>query len=143
MSENENQVNSGDHSHHQKPHYDDVNAPVMAMLAVITTVVVFAIVATMQGFFNQMSNEKYYDNAYKTMGSEFVANEQKALNDGSADRGITKIDDSMKKAVSNAGGTWKKVHSHSHGGASHTHTEDEHLQEKAEHGKEAKKKDSH
>jgi len=123
MSHSENQVTSGDHSHHEKPHYDDVNAPVLAVLAVITAVVVFAIVASVQGFFNQMDNQKYYDNSFKTMGSKFVADEQAALTNGSGERGITKIEESMKKVVKEAGGSWVKAqaHTHSHGGASHTH----------------------
>lgn len=141
MSDSDNTANTSGHGHHEKPHYDDVNAPVLFVLAIISAIVTFAIVATVQGAYYQFHNAQFYDTNYKTMGSKFVANEQDVLDKGSADRGITKIEDAMKKAVADVGGKWKRAQGHSHDGVNfHSHDDKKH-DSKDDHSK--AKKDDH
>ncbi len=87
-----------------KPHYDDINTPVIVLVGVLSTIVTIATIALVQGLCYQW--EKWELNSERKQVVNYPATvevtKQKAELDGS-DKTIS-IDDAMKQVVAEFGG---------------------------------------
>ncbi len=84
-----------------QPHYQDINAPVVFLLTVVTAILTYASIALVQGYYFQWKNaqvEKGYAETV-SISSAFLESERAVLIEGSEERKITPIGRSMAKVV--------------------------------------------
>jgi amino acid transporter len=84
-----------------QPHYQDINAPVVILLTVVTAIVTYALIALVQGYYFQWKNAQLerVNASSVTAASDYLAAERDLLTTGSKERNITPIADSMAKVV--------------------------------------------
>lgn len=88
-----------------QPHYQDINTPVVILLTAVSAIVTYALIATSQGYYFQWKNEAIAkQNAQSVSKSSiYLAEEKATLVEGSVERKIKPIGDSMKKLVQELG----------------------------------------
>jgi len=96
---------SGAHGHavREKPSYEDVNTPVIFLVAAISAIVTLLIIMFVQGVYYQWSNSFLRDRNAKGAHTEAIATveAQKKMLEGG--EGIVPIEDAMKKVVEQYG----------------------------------------
>jgi hypothetical protein len=84
-----------------RPHYEDINTPVIFLLTAISAIVTYALIAAVQGLYFQWKNaELERVNARSvSAATTFLAQEKSLLETGSEERRIKPIRESMEKVV--------------------------------------------
>ncbi|MBL8890031.1 MAG: hypothetical protein JNL67_08635 [Planctomycetaceae bacterium] len=88
-----------------QPHYQDINTPVVILLTAVSAIVTYAMIAAAQGYYFQWKNEAISKQNAQSVSksSTYLAEEKAVLAEGSTERKIKPIGDSMKKLVQELG----------------------------------------
>lgn len=88
-----------------QPHYQDINTPVVILLTAVSAIVTYAMIAAAQGYYFQWKNDAVSKQNAQSVSksSVYLAEEKAVLAEGSAERKIKPIGDSMKKLVQELG----------------------------------------
>lgn len=102
MTENVTNANENDQADHhgEKPSYDDVNVPVVVMVAFLSVIFTVVVIAVVQGIYNQWSasfiNERQYS-VNDTRRDELIESQREKLQAG--DNGRTSIEEAMQNTL--------------------------------------------
>jgi hypothetical protein len=89
-----------------QPHYQDINAPVVILLTVVTAIVTYSLIALVQGYYFQWKNAELerVNASTVTTASAYLTGERELLVRGSDERKIKPIAGSMAKVVAELSG---------------------------------------
>ncbi len=84
-----------------KPHYADINAPVVILLTVVTAILTYSSIAFVQGYYFQWDKSRVERQSADSVSTStaYLMEERQMLSDGSEERKIKPIGQSMSKIV--------------------------------------------
>lgn len=88
-----------------QPHYQDINAPVVILLTVVTAILTYSSIAFVQGYYFQWDKARVERQSAESVSSStgYLMQERSLLSEGSAERKIKPIGESMSKIVAEWG----------------------------------------
>jgi hypothetical protein len=84
-----------------RPHYQDINAPVVILLTVVTAILTYSSIAFVQGYYFQWDKARVERQSADSVSTStaYLMEERQMLSEGSVERKIQPIGESMSKMV--------------------------------------------
>jgi len=84
-----------------RPHYQDINAPVVILLTVVTAILTYSSIAFVQGYYFQWDKARVERQSADSVSTStaYLMEERQVLSEGSVERKIKPIGESMSKMV--------------------------------------------